>query len=211
MRNKIILTIFLGLFCLSNVATAQSDEVKQLLLNVEKLTQFKQILIDMKKGYQVMSNGYTAVKDISQGNFNIHKTFLDALLEVSPVVKKYRRIGDIVSMEIRMVNEYKSAFYRFKKDANFNAEEIKYISSVYDNLLKKSLDNIENLTTIVTANKLRMSDDERLKAIDSIYDKMQFNISFLKNFNNSTSILALQKTKKVNDVNDVRRMYEVTN
>ena len=68
---------------------AQSDEVQQLLLNIEKLAQFKKILKNMKNGYQIIFKGYTAVKDISQGNFNLHKTFLDGLMQVSPAVKKY--------------------------------------------------------------------------------------------------------------------------
>ncbi|MFK4985512.1 hypothetical protein ACI4B7_27170, partial [Klebsiella pneumoniae] len=72
---------------------AQSDEVQQLLLNIEKLAQFKKILKNMKNGYQIIFKGYTAVKDISQGNFNLHKTFLDGLMQVSPAVKKYKRIA----------------------------------------------------------------------------------------------------------------------
>jgi hypothetical protein len=59
---------------------AQSDEVQQLLLNIEKLAQFKKILKNMKNGYQIIFKGYTAVKDTSQGNFNLHKTFLDGLM-----------------------------------------------------------------------------------------------------------------------------------
>ncbi|WP_240377740.1 hypothetical protein [Arachidicoccus soli] len=73
-----------------------------------------------------------------------------------------------------------------------------YISGVYNNLLEESLKNIGDLTMVVTANQLRMSDEERLSAIDHIYLSMQHKISFLRRFNNSTSILALQyaKTKK---------------
>ena len=33
---------------------AQSDEVQQLLLNIEKLAQFKKILKNMKNGYQII-------------------------------------------------------------------------------------------------------------------------------------------------------------
>ncbi|MGY4383932.1 preprotein translocase subunit YajC [Pedobacter sp. UYP24] len=56
---------------------AQSTEVQQLLLNVEKLSQLKNILSDMKKGYTIVTNGYNAVKNISQGNFSLHEVFLE--------------------------------------------------------------------------------------------------------------------------------------
>jgi hypothetical protein len=71
--------------------SAQSDEAQQLLLNVEKLAQFKEILRDMKKGYEIVSNGYNTIKDISKGSFNLHDAFLNALLQISPTVKKYAR------------------------------------------------------------------------------------------------------------------------
>ncbi|HUQ67577.1 MAG TPA: hypothetical protein VM101_15550, partial [Flavitalea sp.] len=51
---------------------SQSDEAQQLLLNVEKLTQLKKILNDMYKGYKIVSKGYNTIKDISEGNFDLH-------------------------------------------------------------------------------------------------------------------------------------------
>ncbi len=56
--------------CLASLGVkAQSQEAQQLLLNWEKLTQFKKILQNMYDGYKILYKGYTAVKDISEGNF----------------------------------------------------------------------------------------------------------------------------------------------
>ena len=96
----IILGIVLFSFPMANKALAQKDEIAQLLLNVEKLAQFEQILSDMKKGYEILSGGYNTIKDLSQGNFSLHKTFLDALMEVSPTVKNYKRVADIISYQV---------------------------------------------------------------------------------------------------------------
>ena len=84
---------------------AQSQEAQQLLLDVEKLVQFKQILNDLKKGYDILNGGYNAIKNISQGNFNLHQTFLDGLLQVSPAVQNYERIADIIQLQLRIVRE----------------------------------------------------------------------------------------------------------
>lgn len=190
---------------------AQSDEAQQLLLNVEKLAQFKQILSDMKKGYQIIVTGYSTIKDLSHGNFNLHKTFLDALMEVSPAVRRYKKVGDIINYQILIVREYKNAFSRFKKDNNFNPEEIDYLGKVYTNLFKQSLNNLDELTIIITANKLRMSDDERLAAIDRIYNDMQDKLMFLRHFNNNTTILALQRAREKNDAVTMKKIYGITN
>ena len=46
---------------------AQSYEAQRLLLDTEKLTQLKSILSNMQESYDILTKGYEAVKDISQG------------------------------------------------------------------------------------------------------------------------------------------------
>lgn len=192
-------------------AVAQVDELAQLVLNIEKLAQFKQILSDLKKGYQILSGGYNTIKNISEGNFNLHKTFLDGLLEVSPAVKNYRRVADITSYQITLIKEYRNAYNRFSRDNNFNADELAYLGRVYNNLFKESLRNLDELITVITAGKARMTDDERLQAIDRIYTSMQDKLMFLRHFNNNTTILAVQRAKERNDAQTIRKVYGLNN
>jgi DNA repair ATPase RecN len=178
----------------------QSAEIQQLILNIEKLSQFKKILSDMKKGYELLSGGYKTVKDMTEGNFSLHKTFLDALMQVSPAVKNYKRVAEIVEYQISIVKESRNGMNRFIKSGNFSGQEINYFEKVYGNLLNQSLRNLDELTMVITADKLRMSDDERLKAVDDIYEQMQDKLLFLRNFNTTSNVLALQRSKEKNDV-----------
>ena len=189
---------------------AQSDEVQQLLLNIEKLAQFKKILKNMKNGYQIIFKGYTAVKDISQGNFNLHKTFLDGLMQVSPAVKKYKRIADIISYQLRIAKEYKLAFNRFKEEKQFTIDEIDYLGKVYGNLFNESLKSLDELSMVITSGKLRMSDDERLQAIDKIYLAVEEQYSFLKEFTNNSNLLSLQRKAERAEIDMSRRLYGLT-
>lgn len=210
MKKIIILLIILS-GCITTKLSAQSEEVQQLLLNIEKLAQFKQILSDMKKGYQIISTGYSTIKDLSQGNFSLHKTFLDGLMTVSPMVKKYKRVADIINNQVRIVKEYKNAFSRFKLDGNFNPGEIEYLGKVYSNLFKQTLNDLDELTIILTDSKLRMSDDERLEAIDRIYTNMQDKLLFLRHFNNNTTILAVQRARERKDAVTMKKIYGIIN
>ncbi|MBI3717496.1 MAG: TerB family tellurite resistance protein [Sphingobacteriales bacterium] len=195
------LLIILGVIILTapGNATAQSAEVQQLLLNIQKLAQLKKILSNMKTGYQIVSGGYNTIKDISKGNFNLHQTFLDGLMQVSPAVRKYKRIGEIISMQSQLVKEYKSAFRRFEASNLFNANEMTYMKNVYSNLFNKSLQNLEELSMIVTAGKLRMSDDERLNAIDRIFHDAGDKLIFLRTFNKENNVLAIQRGREMVD------------
>lgn len=205
--KKIILLITICAFSVQGFP--QSQEVQQLLLNVEKLAQFKKILNDMYKGYKVLYKGYTTIKDISEGNFNLHKTFLDGLLQVSPAVRKYKRIADIIRYQLRIVKEYKTAFSQFRQDKHFTAEEIDYLGKVYSNLFKESMKSLDELSMVITTGKLRMNDDERLQTIDRIYSTIVDQFSFLQEFNNSTAILAVQREKDLQDIEISRKIYSI--
>jgi hypothetical protein len=197
--KKCIVMVWVILFSFSGQVVAQSTEIQQLLLNVEKLAQLKKILSNMKKGYEIVSNGYNAIKDISKGNFNLHEAFLDGLMQVSPTVRKYQKIGEIIIFQTQLVKEYKSAFRRFDASNLFNANEIKYMSNVYTNLFNKSLQNLDELTMVITAGKLRMSDDERLNAIDRIFNDMSDKLVFLRTFNKENNVLAIQRGREMVD------------
>lgn len=187
---------------------AQEQEIEQLVLNIEKLLQFRKILSDMKEGYDVLVQGYGMVKDISEGNFNLHKLFLDGLLEVSPAVQQYERIAQLISLQAQLVKEYKAAYQRFQRSNLFNADELQYLQRVYAQLFNTSLQQLGDLAAIITAGKLRMSDEERLSSIDRLYTDMEEQLLFLRRFNNSTSVMLLQRTKDNNDVNGLHRMFE---
>jgi archaellum component FlaC len=208
MKKCVMSLIFIFCFGLTKMY-AQSQEAKQLLLDVEKLAQLKNILTDLKKGYEIVSGGYNTIKNISEGNFNLHQAFLNSLLEVSPSVRKYKRIADIIAAQLRIVTEYKSAFRNFRHSNLFNPDEIDYLGKVYTNLFTQSFKNLDALATVVTANKLRMSDDERINSIDDIWKEADNELMFLRHFNNSTKILALQRAREQNDVSVMNHLYDV--
>ncbi|MES2277914.1 MAG: TerB family tellurite resistance protein [Bacteroidota bacterium] len=189
----------------AQISTGQ--DMQQLLYDIEKLTQFKSILSDMQQGYNILTQGYEQVKSLSQGNFNLHSVFLDGLMQVNPEVAKYARVADIIADEASILSEYKKAYRRFQAGDGFNADELDYLARVYAQLTKAALNDVNELANIITASKLRMSDDERLSAIDRIYARSSDKLSFLRDFNRRTSMLLLQRQQEQNEVNNLKSLY----
>jgi hypothetical protein len=206
MKKTTVILIFLT--SLSTLKSfGQSDEIQQLLLNWEKLQQFEEILNNMYVGYKILDKGYTTIKSISEGNYSLHQLFLDGLMAVNPSVRNYKRIPYIIDYQKLLIKEYKNAYGRFKQDKNFSPQEIEYMANVYNFLFQASLRNIDDLVMIITATKLRMSDDERMRAIDRIFYDMQSKVIFLRGFNNSTQLLAIQRARAANDVRTINHIY----
>jgi len=190
---------------------AQTAEVTQLILNIEKLNELRKILKELKAGYDILFKGYTLIRDLSKSNFNLHQAFLDGLLEVSPGVKNYQRIKDIIALQLALLKEYQGAQRQFSGSDYLNPDEQKYLESVYGRLIARSVKNLDALTDALTAKKMRMSDDERLKSVDSIYEDMQESLVFLRQFNASTSVLALQRKKEYQDIKMSQTLHGPSN
>ena len=210
--KKCILLIGIGLLLGPVVSEAQTipQLLEQIVLDTEKLASLKSILQDMYKAYTIVHTGYNDIKEISEGTFNLHKAFLDALMTVSPVVQNYGRVVDIINAEYSIVSEYKAAYNKFSADGHFTIQELDYMGSVYTNLFNQSLTCLGELTMVITANQLRMSDAERLKAIDRVYTDITGQLGLLRTFNNNTSVQAIQRAREANDVSTLKSIYGIT-
>ena len=208
---KPIFTIILIAFSLVIVkpAKAQGEELQQLMLNIQKLNQLRAILDNMYKGYQILAKGYNTIKDLVEGNFGLHKVFLDGLLQASPIVKKYKRVADIISLQLQLIKEYKGAFKQFLSADVFNADELEYLRNVYQNLVDCSLKNLDELLMVITSGQLRMNDAERLNVIDRIYADMQDKLQSLRYFNDKAALVILQKKKGLKEVDDLSRLFGI--
>lgn len=205
------------IFCLSlaflfpSPVKAQSiaQDLEQLSLDYQKLAGLKSILKQMYTGYEVLSKGYAAVKAVAQGNFTLQEGFIDGLFIVSPAVRAYPRIADIINDQAMLVDEYQSAWASFRQDRHFNPDEIGYMLTVYNRLIITSLKDLSDLAMIITDNKLRMSDAERLAAIDRIYAGGHGQLYFLRSFNDQNYRIAVQRASGANDQQSIKKLYSI--
>lgn len=194
---------------LAGSAQSVSDDITQLLLDVQKLTELKQILSDMYKGYTIVHQGYEDIKGLSQGTFSLHKVFLDGLLAVSPAVANYAKVADIISKEAAVVQQYKTARQYFGGTGRFNAAELDYFDGVYSRLLAGSVKNLTELVMVVTGGQMRMSDAERLSAIDRIDRDMTDRLGGLNDFDNDALIEDMRRAQVQGDIGTVRGLYGI--
>jgi hypothetical protein len=180
---KRISMLFLAVLPIVAKCQSLTDDIEQLSFDYQKLAEEKKMLNDMYTAYKVIDKGYENVRSITEGNFNLHKAFLDALLLVSPTVQSYYKVKRIVDNEVELVKEYTAASNAYQTG----------------DLLNSSLTNLTELTMVLTAGQLRMSDAERLAAIDRIDENMGLQLQFLRQFNNYTAILAGQRGIEQND------------
>ena len=96
---RVVLTLSISLMTHLSQAQSITQLLQQLVFDTEKLASMKATLQQMYNGYTTLESGYTNIRDIAKGNFNLHQAFLDALLVISPAVASDPRIPTIINTE----------------------------------------------------------------------------------------------------------------
>jgi len=159
-----------------------------------------------KTGYKIVNKGLTTVQNTKKGDFSLHRDFISSFKNVNPKVKSYSKVVDIIAYQLRIIKQTKEMLKGAREAGQFTDTELEYCSMVISNLLNSSLDNIEELVTIITSGELSMKDDERIKRIDVLYADMQDKYAFVSSFNEEMGLLAVQRMRELHDVDISKKL-----
>ncbi|MDI5894838.1 hypothetical protein [Flavobacterium algoritolerans] len=201
MRKIVLFLLFAG-FLNGNIY-GQAKQAEVLLKQIAAL----QIYIGYaQKGYSVAKKGLNTIGDFKRGEFNLQTDYFNSLKTVNPKIKKYARVAEIISLQVKIIKSYGTIYGQIQQDDLFHGDEVDYIKRVFDRLIENCDDNLEELITIVTDGQLEMKDDERMKRIDAIYQNMLENHTFCESFSNQTRLMSLSRTKDTKEVKTSRAL-----
>lgn len=183
---------------------AQNQTIK---LYMQQIAANKIYIEYLQKGYKIAKNGLTTISNIKNGHWSLDKDFFAGLHNINPKVKNYAKVADIISLNIRTIKQYKTAMKQARSAELFNSGELGYFDKIFDVLIDGCMNVTDELTLLLSPNKLTMSDDERIKRIDLLYADMQDKYVFANSFSNDINLMALQRTKELQEAATLRRLY----
>lgn len=137
----------------------------------------------------------------------LYQQYYDELWRVKSAIALYSRVRELTRKQLLVVQAYKEAWNGVRSDKHFTAEELQSIGEVYLGILKQSLNNLQQVQTVVQSFVLEMSDGERLEWISRVGDDIDQNYHDLKAFNTRNIELSLSRAKNEHDVDVVRMIY----
>jgi hypothetical protein len=152
-------------------------------------------------GYNIASKGIATVRNIKNGDFNLHRDFLGSLKLVNPRIKKYTKLADIISLQVRMIQQTKQTLQNIRASHRFTPEELAHCKNVFDNLLNECVKNMDELFMIIHSGMLEMNDNERLQRLDNLYTDMQDKYIFCSSFTGELNLLSTQRLTNEVEIN----------
>ncbi len=187
--------IFILVILCSGFARAQSD-IQAMLKQIAKLEIY---IIDLEKGYKIAQEGLTTISEIKKGEFNLHSIFFSSLESVNPSVAKYSKIAIIISDQLSIISAFKSLIQKLDNSGRITNAELQYIQVIYSNISDESMKTLNSLLAVLTDGTFEMTDDERIKRIDRIYEDMEDKYAFSQSFVSKASLLADDRSDEANE------------
>ncbi|HCT23873.1 MAG TPA: hypothetical protein DIW54_11315 [Chitinophagaceae bacterium] len=168
---------------------------------LQQIAALKVYLGYAKKGYNIVNGGITTIKNIKNGDLNLHRDFFNSLKNVNPAIRRYAKVADIIAYQVKIIKQTKGTLQQIRETKQFTETEMDYCKQVFDNLLDECMKTVEELILVTTSGKLEMKDDERLKRIDRLYTDVQDKYSFTCSFGEDMGILAVQRLGEQMEIN----------
>jgi hypothetical protein len=137
----------------------------------------------------------------------LYADYFDELRQVKNVVLYYHRVKAITATQLQIAREYRHAFDLFRQDEHFTEGEIQYMEEVYAGILRRSVENLDQVQLVLHAFMVSMSDAERLRIINEAADAIERNYGDLRLFNKENQVLSLQRAKDAQEVEIVKKLY----
>jgi hypothetical protein len=187
--RKILVILFIVCRLLAGAQDNTSAMLKQIAL--------LQVYIGyLEKGYDIARKGLRTIADIKDGNWKMDIAFFSSLRNVNPKVRDYVKVAGIFQQQVQIVQVCSSL-----RKLSFNTDELSYIHSVCDHIVSECGTVIDELLVVLKNGTLTMSDDERISAIDPIYETVTDQYSFIKDFSERARLLLRSRLKDKNDIN----------
>lgn len=149
----------------------------------------------LQKGYEIVGGGLKTIKDLKNGEFDLHQDFFNSLKSINPAVANNPQIAAIVNLEKGIYNSFKTLMY-----SRLSTAEIDYINSVKKKVLEESNQDLESLSAILKPDQLEMQDNQRIQRINELHQSMVSKYQFTKAFISGIILLQNQKEKEKQEI-----------
>ncbi|MGE7775229.1 conjugal transfer protein TraI [Chitinophaga sp. NPDC101104] len=135
--------------------------------------------------------------------------YYDELHKVRTAITYYKRIRSIIEAQAQLIKEYKHAVNLVSNTSLFKPTEVMHMLDVYTGILNKSVENIDQITGVITSFTLQMSDAQRLDLIHKADKEVQVTLTDLRSFTNQNIMLAAQRLKDKTELQTIKGLYDI--
>lgn len=179
----------------------KKTQIKYLTLQIAALEQYGSYI---KQGYAISQNGLGSIGGYIKGEYGLHSSYYGSLKTVNPEIKGNGKADSIV----RYAQQIPAQFDHLNNLSDLDNDKSQYVELVKVKVLDECNKDLAELQLVMTGGQVEMTDDERIKRLDEIYNRMKDKYAFTQSFCTQVRMLLLQRNRELQDIQSLGRYYE---
>lgn len=174
---------------------------KQKNYYMQQIAAYNALESEIKMGYGIVKNGLGGIANINTAELNAHTAFYNSLKTPSSAVKNSTQVKDILAYQTYINTAFSQNFNGLTTD------ETAYVASVKNKVLTECNHDLADLQNLLNS-QLRLTEDGRLKRLNTIHASMLDKYQFSQSFTNSLKLLETGRQQDTNDAQTLNHLYE---
>lgn len=174
---------------------------------IQQIVALQAQIAQLKKGYDIAKKGYNAIHSFKNGELSLHTVFFTGLKTVNPKVKKYERVADIIANQITIIKVANQSLQKVRQSARFTVKEATAVADITNSLLAEVAQSVEQLSAVILNGKYEMTDDERLRRIDQLYQQSTVHAKTAYTLSNHVGFIDKSRLHESVETASMRELY----
>lgn len=170
---------------------------------IQQIAALKVYAGQLKKGYKVAKEGLGLVKGFTNGEFDLHRLYLNSLKVVSPIISKDPKVAEMMTAVVTIRIQFDAM-----EKLPLNEEHLQYLRHTKDKVLGSALRDLEELEVLLTHGKLEMTDDQRIQRLSELHQAMEDKTAFSRDLGVQARQLATHRQHQQNSIKIMGRYHE---
>ncbi|MGE6218943.1 hypothetical protein ACQKCH_03870 [Nubsella zeaxanthinifaciens] len=169
---------------------------------IQQIAALKVYAGQLKKGYKVAKEGLGLVKGFTNGEFDLHRLYLNSLKVVSPIISKDPKVAAMITAVVNIRLQFDAM-----EKLPLNDEHLSYLRCTKDKVLGSALENLEELERLLSHGTLEMTDDQRIQRLSELHQEMQDKNAFSRELGIQARQLAVHRQHQSNTIKIMGRYH----
>jgi hypothetical protein len=215
MYPVIIITLLCAGFCICpiiNQAQTFAEWWQQKKTRIQYLQQQAAALSALKKtaekGYQIAEEGIQNIRELKDDEFGLHSSYFHSLEVASSAATNSPELSACLSRLRSLLNLISDKLHAYSADPISMPDDLIFIKRVFNYAMAQLQENVQHLLIQVTDYQLKMTEGERLLAIQSIEEEIQKQYEFITFFLAMRNELILYRIIESDDILKTLHLYQ---
>lgn len=223
LRVKFVICLMLSAFVGIGNVNATSDPiseiikagVKRVIIAVDLQIQRRQNeVIWLQNAQKAIENTLSKlrleeIQNWTQRQQELYSDYYESLWKVRSLLQDMQMAKETVALQKALVEEYIMTWQFLNAEPVFVAGELLEIQRIYGSLLSQSLENVQELSTVMKDYSLKMEDGQRIRKMEEIRDNTALLLADTRRINGQLTGLHSMRKTQLQQGNSIRKLIPI--